>query len=48
MKNGKKYFKPILGKSASISTIVKADGLLKIEVHEEGVSKDELRKIILI
>jgi molybdopterin molybdotransferase len=46
--SGRKYFKPILGKSASISTIVKADGLLKIEVHEEGVSKDELRKIILI
>jgi molybdopterin molybdotransferase len=46
--NGKRYFKPILGKSASISTIVKADGLLKIDVQEEGVSKDEVRKIILI
>jgi len=47
-RDGKTYFRPILGKSASISTIVKADGMLKIEIDEEGISKGEKRKIILI
>ena len=47
-RDGKKYFRPILGKSASISTIVKADGLLKIEIEEEGISKGDKREIILI
>jgi len=47
-RDGKNYFRPILGKSASISTIVKADGLLKMEIEEEGISKGDKRKIILI
>lgn len=47
-RDGKNYFRPILGKSASISTIVKADGILKMKIEEEGISKGEKRKIILI
>ncbi len=47
-RDGNSYFRPILGKSASISTIVKADGILKMEIEEEGISKGEKRKIILI
>jgi len=36
-KNGKLYAEPILGKSGLINTMVKADGLVEIDMNTEGL-----------
>lgn len=45
--NGTFFAEPILGKSGLINTLVKADGLVKIDLNLEGLYKDEEVEVIL-
>jgi molybdopterin molybdotransferase len=38
---------PILGKSGLINTMLKADGLVKIDKHTEGLDEGMLAKVLL-
>jgi len=46
-KNGIYFAKPILGKSGLINTLIKADGLIKIDLNAEGLDKGEEVEVIL-
>lgn len=45
-KNGSLMAEPILGKSGLINTMVKADGLIQIDIHTEGLDKDSIVEVI--
>ncbi|RLC99887.1 MAG: molybdopterin molybdenumtransferase MoeA [Chloroflexi bacterium] len=45
-KDGKLWAKPILGKSGLINTMVKADGLVEIEINTEGLNKGTTVSVI--
>jgi molybdopterin molybdotransferase len=38
---------PILGKSGLISTMVEADGVIKVDMNIEGIYKGETIKVML-
>lgn len=42
------WAEPILGKSGLIHTMVKADGLVEIDSHTEGLDQGALTEVILI
>jgi len=46
-KDGAIYAYPVLGKSGLISTMVKAHGLIKIDMNTEGLEKGEVVDVIL-
>jgi molybdopterin molybdotransferase len=46
-KNDQTYAEPILGKSGLIHTMVKADGLVRIDVNSEGLDKGTPVRVIL-
>jgi len=48
VKDGCCWAEPILGKSGLIHTMVKADGLIKIDQHNEGLEKGTLVEVIPI
>ncbi|MFH0924707.1 MAG: gephyrin-like molybdotransferase Glp [bacterium] len=45
-REGRLYAEPILGKSGLISTLVKAQGLLKIDMDTEGIEKGNIVDVI--
>ena len=45
-KDGSLQAEPILGKSGLINTMVKADGLIQIDINTEGLDKDTLVEVI--
>jgi len=45
--DGAIYAHPILGKSGLLSTMVKAHGLMKIDMNTEGLEKGEVVDVIL-
>lgn len=45
--DGKWYAHPIMGKSGLISTMVKAHGILKIDMYAEGLGKGEMVDVML-
>jgi molybdopterin molybdotransferase len=47
-KNGTFWAHPIFGKSGAISHLVRADGLIRIEINEEGLEEGEEAEVILI
>ena len=44
--NGIMYAEPILGKSALLNTMVKADGLIEIDINTEGLYRDSEVRVI--
>ncbi len=46
--NGQLWAEPIWGKSGLINTLVKANGLVKIDLNTEGLDKEEIVEVILI
>jgi molybdopterin molybdotransferase len=47
-KNGTLWAHPIFGKSGAISHLVRADGLIRIGINEEGLEEGEEAEVILI
>ena len=47
-KEGEVWAQPILGKSALINTMVKADGLIEIGINTEGLDKGSLVEVMLL
>ena len=47
-KEGVLWAEPVLGKSGLISTMVKADGLIEIDMNTEGLDKGTQVEVILI
>lgn len=47
-KDGVQYAEPILGKSGLLNTMIKADGLIEIDINTEGLYKDSDVKVTLI
>src|SRR4030043_1358151 len=47
-KNGVVWAYPVFGKSGAISHLVNADGLLKIDINDEGLEEGEEAEVILI
>ncbi len=45
--DGIMYANPLMGKSGLISTMVKAQGLLRIDIHTEGLEKGEMVDVLL-
>jgi molybdopterin molybdotransferase len=45
-KNGELWAEPVLGKSGLISTMVKADGLVEIDINTEGLNKGTVVEVI--
>ncbi|MBW1998146.1 MAG: molybdopterin molybdenumtransferase MoeA, partial [Deltaproteobacteria bacterium] len=45
--NGKLVAEPVFGKSGLISTLVEADGLLRIEKNREGLYQGESVKVMI-
>jgi molybdopterin molybdotransferase len=39
---------PLFGKSGAISHLTKADGLLRIGIHEEGLEEGEEAEVLLL
>jgi molybdopterin molybdotransferase len=47
-RNGTFWAHPIFGKSGAISSLVRADGLMRIGINEEGLEEGEEAEVILI
>jgi len=47
-KDGTLWAQPIFGKSGAISHLTKANGLIKIGIHEEGLEEGEEAEVILL
>jgi molybdopterin molybdotransferase len=47
-RNGTFWAHPIFGKSGAISHLVRADGLIRIGINEEGLEEGEEAEVILI
>jgi molybdopterin molybdotransferase len=47
-KDGTFWAHPIFGKSGAISNLVRADGLIKIGIDEEGLEEGEEAEVILL
>ena len=48
IKEGQEWLaEPIFGKSGLISTLVEADGLLKVDLNTEGLYKDQIVRVMI-